>query len=91
MNLIVNEEHPETYRETFRLSRLKKSIARMPGELKSREEKAVKFENVNSALRAKKLLLKYNQLKLLHNGEANYSNNKMKNQYQCFIRIQRKR
>jgi len=53
VNLTVNEEHPETYRETFRLSRLKKSIARMPSELKSREEKAVKFENINSALQAK--------------------------------------
>jgi len=45
----------------------------MPNELKSREEKAVEFENVNSVLQAKKLLLKYNQLKLLHNREANYS------------------
>lgn len=45
----------------------------MPSELKSREEKAVKFENVNSALQAKKLPLKYNQLKLFYNGEANYS------------------
>jgi len=48
VNLTVNEEHPETYRETFCLSELKKSIARMSSELKSREEKAVKFENVNS-------------------------------------------
>lgn len=57
----------------------------MPSELKSREEKAVEFENVNSALQAKKLLLKYNQLKLFYNGEANYP--KMVERYQRFIEI----
>lgn len=30
----------------------------MPSDLKSREEKAVKFENVNSALQAKKASVK---------------------------------
>lgn len=57
----------------------------MPSELKSREEKAVEFENVNSALQAKKLLLKYNQLKLFYNGKANYP--KMVERYQRFIEI----
>lgn len=50
-----------------------------------REEKAANFENVNSALQAKKLPLKYNQLKLFHNERANYS--KMGKRYQRFIEI----